>query len=450
MLFFPIGVNANIVTWNINSIYSVTQTGIANAFSDARLHFNNLPNDTVVLHINAGTDSIGGNGSYGIDLTGGINPGPNGRLVFEGAGMDSTILVFTEMSQREIMGRNLYRITFRNMHMTRATYTVSQGIVVNVLPGQVILNIQSGFPTPADIWDTSIVTAGGGRFLRQYTNSQTNPQLVYNNYTDFTSVHNQIAWDSAKLVSGSIWKIFLHNPTQVAYYSPGNLIGIKSKHEGEVYWIQGGSDIIFENIKWTQATRGLVRGGTSNVTVRGCRIERSAPINGQTPCMASPSGGPQMNQPTDSVSTNMVVENCYIESPGDDAVAFFRVNGGKLINSYIRDVFSGRVNVTDSAKNICIYNNYLVRDTTTGTYNTCSDNIQTLFVFTGTGNWSNASNWMNNIIPPVILPVNSEIVLTPYAGGECVLDQSQTILKGSKLTIEKNTQFRIIENLFIH
>jgi hypothetical protein len=358
---FTFHTKANTVVWNLNNLYSITQTGIANAISDARNYFSIHPDDSIIIQIDSGTYNIGGDGSYGIDLSKGMSPGLKGRLIFQGAGMNKTTLVFTDMSQVEIYGRNIYRVTFKDMHMTRAAYTVSQGIVDSVSAGIVILNIQTGFPTPKDIFDS---TSTQGRFLRKYTNSTTDPQMV-------TSNNPQIAWDSAVLISTSHWKMILRNKTIIAGYNTGDLIGIKSKHEGETYWIWGGNDISFENMKYTHSSRGLARGGTGNLTVKKCRIERPPAINGQTPCMSTPSGGWQMNQPLDSFSTGMVVENCYVESPGDDAVAFFNVDGGSVINTQISNSFARGIYIIDSARNICLSNNILINNPILGNYTIC-------------------------------------------------------------------------------
>jgi len=53
----------------------------------------------------------------------------------------------------------------------------------------------------------------------------------------------------------------------------------------------------------------------------------------------------------------MVVENCFIDSPGDDCVAFFKVDCGKVINSTLRNSFARGFLVTPEANNICGANN---------------------------------------------------------------------------------------------
>ena len=71
------------------------------------------------------------------------------------------------------------------------------------------------------------------------------------------------------------------------------------------------------------------------------------------------------------------------------------------------------------------------------------------YTFTGNGNWSIATNWVNHSIPPAVLPAGSEILIDPVAGGECVLNVSQTISSGSKITVIAGKKFTIPGNLTI-
>lgn len=66
---------------------------------------------------------------------------------------------------------------------------------------------------------------------------------------------------------------------------------------------------------------------------------------------------------------------------------------------------------------------------------------QTTYTFTGNGNWSVATNWSNNTIPPNPLPDGSIIYITPSPGDSCVLDVSQTISPGANLIIGAGANF---------
>ena len=61
--------------------------------------------------------------------------------------------------------------------------------------------------------------------------------------------------------------------------------------------------------------------------------------------------------------------------------------------------------------------------------------VSTTYTFTGNGNWNTASNWSNNTIPPSTLPSGGSIVINHAAGGQCVLNVSQTVLAGANVTV---------------
>ncbi len=61
--------------------------------------------------------------------------------------------------------------------------------------------------------------------------------------------------------------------------------------------------------------------------------------------------------------------------------------------------------------------------------------LVTTYTFTGNGNWNVASNWSNNTIPPSVLPSGGSIVINHAAGGQCVLNVSQTIGPGAGITV---------------
>jgi len=340
---------AETVTWNVRTRYGVSAKGIRQAVHEAKAHFSKAPNDAVVLEFDAGSFFIEDKGSSkgAIDLSE-VKPGPKGRLVFQGKGIDKTILVFSN-SKHAIYGRNVYRVTIADMHMTRKNYTVSQGIVVETAPGKVVLEIHKGFPTPAEIFNPR---SGQGRYLRRYTNSRTDPELIQQD-------NKQIPWTRAIHVKDRQWKIEFKRKTELANYSKGDLVGIKSKHGGQTYWLMGGSDILFQDVKWTQKTRGVFRGGFNKVRFLNCVTDRSPPINGQTPCLAAPGGGPQIGQPNDPATTDHLVRNCRFIASGDDAVAFFNASG-KISGCYIRDAFARGILAANSP-NAVLTKNTVIR-----------------------------------------------------------------------------------------
>ncbi len=72
-----------------------------------------------------------------------------------------------------------------------------------------------------------------------------------------------------------------------------------------------------------------------------------------------------------------------------------------------------------------------------------------IYLFTGNGNWSNAANWRNGLMPPATLPAGAEIIIDPLISGECTLDVPQNIAAGGKVTVQSNKKFVINGNLTI-
>lgn len=346
---FPLQAGAETLRWNVADEFGITAAGVRRAVTRAKAHFRKSPDDRIVLEFDAGRHHLEGRPSDlgTINLTG-VRPGPKGRLVFQGAGMDETVLVFSDKAHA-IAGRDVFRVTMADMHMTRAKYTVSQGEVVETGPGKVVLDLHRGFPTPAEIFNAG---SDQGRYLRRYTNSRTDPHLIVEG-------NSQIAWTDAEPLGGRRWQLNLRPKKETPNYSKGDLIGIKSKHGGQAYWFHGGSDFLFRSVKWTHKTRGVFRGGFDRIRVIDCVTDRAAPIHGQTPCLAAPGGGPQIGQPWDPPTTGNLVKNGRFIASGDDAVAFFHAEG-EISGCDIRDAFARGILAANSPKAV-ITDNRLVR-----------------------------------------------------------------------------------------
>ncbi|GAB6167135.1 hypothetical protein JCM19992_31350 [Thermostilla marina] len=344
------------VRWNVQARFGLDAAGLQRAIDAAEAHFRKSPNDIVVLELDAGRFLLEDAGARKgtLDLSG-IEPGPHGRLIVHGKGMEKTTLVFAD-NKHALYGRNVYRITFADMHMTRDHYTVSQGIVVDVGPGKVVLDIQDGFPTPQAIFNP---LSDQGRFLQRYTNSRTDPQIIQED-------NAQIPWTHARRLFGNRWELTLKPRKLAPGYKPGDLIGIKSKHsqsnsefDGQAYWFYGGADFRFERVKWTHKSRGVFRGGFEHVQIVECVIDRAPPIEGQTPCLATPGGGPQIGQPNDPPTAGHLVANCRFIATGDDAVALFNATG-TIHGCFIRDSFVRGILVSNAPQTV-LENNTVLR-----------------------------------------------------------------------------------------
>jgi glucose/arabinose dehydrogenase len=80
-------------------------------------------------------------------------------------------------------------------------------------------------------------------------------------------------------------------------------------------------------------------------------------------------------------------------------------------------------------------------------YRMVSDGPVLQYTFTGNGNWTDAANWSNNTIPSTTSPSGSVIVITPTAGGECVVNVPISISLGMKIRVENSKLLRMSSNL---
>ena len=73
--------------------------------------------------------------------------------------------------------------------------------------------------------------------------------------------------------------------------------------------------------------------------------------------------------------------------------------------------------------------------------------VNTVYTFTGNGNWSEPSNWSNNTVPPSPLPATNSIIINHTDGGQCVLNVQQRIASGAGITINTGKNFVIAGDL---
>lgn len=71
------------------------------------------------------------------------------------------------------------------------------------------------------------------------------------------------------------------------------------------------------------------------------------------------------------------------------------------------------------------------------------------YTFIGNGQWTDPSNWDAGLIPPVVLPGGSTIVINPVVNGECILNTHQQVLAGGYFTVLPGKRLFIPGNLSI-
>jgi hypothetical protein len=77
------------------------------------------------------------------------------------------------------------------------------------------------------------------------------------------------------------------------------------------------------------------------------------------------------------------------------------------------------------------------------------ERLKPIYRFTGTGNWNIPANWENSIVPPKHVLHCAEIIIDPAGNGECILNTSQVIAPGAKITVVAGKKFRVVGNVLV-
>jgi uncharacterized protein (TIGR02145 family) len=75
---------------------------------------------------------------------------------------------------------------------------------------------------------------------------------------------------------------------------------------------------------------------------------------------------------------------------------------------------------------------------------------QLIYTFKGNGKWSDTSNWLNQAMPPSILPKLHQIIIDPVDTGQCILDVPQYLSDSAQITVRPNRRMLISGNLLIN
>ena len=80
-------------------------------------------------------------------------------------------------------------------------------------------------------------------------------------------------------------------------------------------------------------------------------------------------------------------------------------------------------------------------------YELTTANPRQIYIFSGSGMWSDVSNWKNGLIPPNPVPEHADIVIKPIKGGNCIIDVAQIISAGSTLYVEPGANITIAKTI---
>jgi hypothetical protein len=343
------GVDAKVINVRPGPGDRIEAAQIVAAVAEARASLAASPRLSVLLQLPAGEFAINTTETP-FELSD-IAPAAGALLTIAGAGAAQTVLRFDGLFD-VIRGRNASRVRFADLTFARQRLTTTQGVVVAADATSVTLQIQDDYPLPLEIMgDPERLQPGAGRWMRRYRQAASGDcELVTDREqgTVWPPTQNvQVKWLNATIAGGPrTWKLggvsWTFGPNSEPVYSKGDVVGIKSKHGGQAFFFDGGSNISFVRTTWTEHSRGVLRGGISDITFEGTAVRKSslAPSSGLPLCLATPGGGPQLGQPDDGPIHNIVVKNHSSASTGDDAIACFNVKSGEISGSNIADAFA--------------------------------------------------------------------------------------------------------------
>ena len=219
------------VRWSVEEMWGISYQGVSLAIQEARSFLFIEPGTTLCLFLSPGQHLLVlPDQDSSLDLSGSWGS-PDGRLVLEGAGMEETILI-VDPHHTLLTGRNVERLTIRDLQFRRSQELTTQGRVLQVGKGFVSLEIPEGFPGLDEIYDN---TSSTGRYLRQY-------QTVENECEIVEEDNPQVPWHDYHQGLDNTWRVILAD-NQLTNYKPGQIIGVKSKCCGNghnAYWFCGG------------------------------------------------------------------------------------------------------------------------------------------------------------------------------------------------------------------
>lgn len=326
------GATAEIVT----PLASVSPATIADAIEAVRRSLAAHPASRHVIQLPAGTFdmTLTGTQAAAIDVSR-LDACPGG-LVVRGRGMDRTVLV-KDNDGVGVLGRASSCITIEGLTLRQARLEVSQGTVVSVSPGELVVELPRGFPSFRDLAGVDPTRDRNGRairWLKHFVMAGGTPRIVEG--------EKPVRWTGAEPIGtdGRRWRVRIDDgrPGGTAW-KPGDLLSVTAKSGGQAYRFTTGHDIGFVGVRWLGDARGKFR-FVDRVTIRDSVIEPPAPIGGVPFLLAGSGGGPQIGHPGDPLVTGNVVENNRFVRSGDDAVAMMDASG-VVRNNRISDATRG-------------------------------------------------------------------------------------------------------------
>lgn len=263
-------------------------------------------------------------------------------------------------------GSSLDHLTMKDFSLTADRIFSTQGTVVSVAQGKVVIQLDEGYPGIDELFETETTEANKMRLIDD--GNPDDPNFVLGPDDDL--YYYRWSWQGSETGFGpenlgnGEWKFFLVRD-EVPPNKVGDRMAISSKC-GQSNWGMfdggelGGTDLVFENIELTRLGRIKFRRGWNGIRFNNVSIARRK-WQGIT-AFYSTDAGPQLGHDEDEVPLkNVIMENCSFVGTTDDATAAQRVISGGFSNNYWEDgggVLMGEhvgcdVEVYDNEHNCC-------------------------------------------------------------------------------------------------
>ncbi len=142
-----------------------------------------------------------------------------------------------------------------------------------------------------------------------------------------------------------------------------------------------------------------------------------------------------------------IKQNSFLDSTISTEGSGWYYNNHGGLNAVLNDIFiaaDSTVFVAGGKESIGTNNDILV-----AAYKRLPDTAGIVYTFNGNGLWTDAANWINNLIPPTVLPNGATIIIDPLVTGNCILNVQQEIAPGGKFVVRPGKKLSIEGNFKI-
>jgi len=352
---------ADELVWNLVDKYGMNASNakpaVDAAVADALNYLGSHSGEDVVLYFPPGEWTFLHDGKIAIYIK---DKTSSGRLIFRGAGQDSTTLLFDDFKKDGIRFESAANLTVEKLHLSRPGIYVTQGDVVSVSPGKVRLKVHDGFP---DMYGLIMDPKSQTRqiTIMRFRGTLLDPQNDPNS--------NKILVDRCEVLGRGVYDIILEDKYQVANYHVGDWVAVKAKVGGGTMWTNRVTNLTVQDILFTRGSgpawwaRGFEASDNNGIIARRITIDRpDEPINGRVPFYSIPSDGIHIFSGTGGT----LIQDCLIIGAADDAIAYnssdgYNLDSGTIIeNNTIIDGHGCGIWIAESRNGIC-RNNTIVR-----------------------------------------------------------------------------------------